>query len=52
MTGRAFRFLKAVCALIVLIAVIVGVPLLLAALHLVPHSLPLRFPRPVSIPWN
>lgn len=40
MTERAFRLLKAVGALIVLIAVIVGVPLLLAALHLAPDGLP------------
>jgi nucleoid-associated protein YgaU len=39
-TGSAVRLLKAAGALGVLVAVIVGVPLLLAALHLVPHSLP------------
>jgi nucleoid-associated protein YgaU len=39
-TGHAVRLLKAAGALGVLVAVIVGVPLLLAALHLVPHSLP------------
>jgi hypothetical protein len=39
-TGRAFRLLKAAGALIVLIGVIVGVPLLLAALRLVPHGVP------------
>jgi nucleoid-associated protein YgaU len=39
-TGRAFRLLKAAGALMVLICVIVGVPLLLAALRLVPHSVP------------
>ncbi|SOC52852.1 DNA-binding transcriptional activator of the SARP family [Blastococcus aggregatus] len=40
MTARAVRLLKAAGALVVLIAVVVGVPLLLAALQLVPHSLP------------
>src|SRR3954454_8486337 len=40
MTGHAVRLLKAAGALVVLVAVIVGVPLLLAALQLVPHSLP------------
>ncbi|TFV52076.1 LysM peptidoglycan-binding domain-containing protein [Blastococcus sp. TF02A_35] len=40
MTARAVRLIKAVGALAVLIAVVVGVPLLLAALQLVPHSLP------------
>jgi LysM repeat protein len=39
-TGRAFGLLKAAGALMVLICVIVGVPLLLAALRLVPHSVP------------
>jgi nucleoid-associated protein YgaU len=39
-TGRAFRLLKAAGALILLFGVIVGVPLLLAALRLVPHSVP------------
>ncbi len=40
MTGSAVRLLRAAGALTVLLAVIVGVPLLLAALDLVPHSLP------------
>ncbi|RBY78597.1 peptidoglycan-binding protein LysM [Blastococcus sp. TF02-09] len=40
MTERAVRLIKAVGALVALIAVVVGVPLLLAALQLVPHSLP------------
>ena len=40
MTARAVRLLKVVGALVVLIAVVVGVPLLLAALQLVPHGLP------------
>jgi hypothetical protein len=39
-TARTARLLRAAGALAVLIAVIVGVPLLLAALHLLPHSLP------------
>jgi nucleoid-associated protein YgaU len=39
-TGHAGRLLKAVGALAVLIAVIVGVPVLLVALGLVPHGLP------------
>ena len=40
MTSYAVRLVKAAGALAVLVAVIVGVPLLLASLHLVPHSLP------------
>lgn len=40
MTERAVRLIKAVGALIALIAVVVGVPLLLAALQLLPHGLP------------
>ena len=40
MTERAVRLIKAAGALVALIAVVVGVPLLLAALQLVPHGLP------------
>ena len=40
MTGHAGRLLKAVGALAVLVAVIVGVPVLLVTLGLVPHGLP------------
>ncbi|RBY95254.1 peptidoglycan-binding protein LysM [Blastococcus sp. TF02-8] len=40
MTGHAARLLKAVGALLTLLAVIVGVPVLMALLHLVPDSLP------------
>jgi nucleoid-associated protein YgaU/DNA-binding SARP family transcriptional activator len=39
-TGHAARLLKAVGALVVLLAVVVGVPVLMAVLHLVPDSLP------------
>jgi len=39
-TTHAVRLLKAVGALTVLVAVVFGVPVLLAALHLVPHELP------------
>jgi LysM repeat protein len=39
-TAHAIRLLKAAGALGLLIAVILGVPLLLATLHLVPHTLP------------
>ncbi|MDT0276058.1 LysM peptidoglycan-binding domain-containing protein [Blastococcus goldschmidtiae] len=40
MTGHAARLLKAVGALVALLAVLVGVPVLMAVLHLVPDSLP------------
>ncbi|TKJ18019.1 LysM peptidoglycan-binding domain-containing protein [Blastococcus sp. CCUG 61487] len=40
MTGHAARLLKAVGALVALLAVVVGVPVLMAVLHLVPDSLP------------
>ncbi|UOY03227.1 LysM peptidoglycan-binding domain-containing protein [Blastococcus sp. PRF04-17] len=40
MTGHAARLLKATGALVALLAVVVGVPVLMAVLHLVPHSLP------------
>jgi nucleoid-associated protein YgaU len=39
-TGHAARLLKATGALAALLAVVVGVPVLLAGLQLVPHSLP------------
>lgn len=40
MTGHAARLLKAVGALLALLAVVVGVPVLMALLHLVPNNLP------------
>ncbi|TYP87435.1 LysM peptidoglycan-binding domain-containing protein [Blastococcus xanthinilyticus] len=40
MTGRVALLLRAVGALVALLAVVVGVPVLLAVLHLVPDSLP------------
>ena len=40
MTGHAARLLKAVGALVALLAVVVGVPVLMAVLHLVPDSMP------------
>ncbi|TFV79418.1 LysM peptidoglycan-binding domain-containing protein [Blastococcus sp. CT_GayMR19] len=40
MTGHAARLLKAVGALLALLAVLVGVPVLMALLHLVPNNLP------------
>lgn len=40
MTGHAARLLKAVGALVALLAVVVGVPVLMAVLHRVPDSLP------------
>jgi nucleoid-associated protein YgaU len=39
-TGHAVRLLKAVGALVALLAVVVGVPVLMAVVHLVPDSLP------------
>ncbi|SFE42585.1 LysM peptidoglycan-binding domain-containing protein [Blastococcus tunisiensis] len=40
MTGHAARLLKATGALVALLAVVVGVPVLMAMLHLVPDRLP------------
>ncbi|TFV91203.1 LysM peptidoglycan-binding domain-containing protein [Blastococcus sp. CT_GayMR16] len=40
MTGHAARLLKAVGALVALLAVVVGVPVLMAVLQMVPDSLP------------
>jgi hypothetical protein len=39
-SSRLSRLLRGIGALIVLVAVVAGIPLLLASLHMVPHSLP------------
>lgn len=38
--GRMSRLLRGIGALIVLVAVVAGIPILMDALHLVPHSIP------------
>ena len=39
-SSRLSRLLRGIGALIVLVAVVAGIPLLLASLHMVPHSIP------------